>query len=446
MKKPLPLPNRPYAEIDIGEEVRIRQTLSRRDVSLLTVLSGNSHVLTGWLGILLSRIVETRLPGAGTVPLSLDLRILGKIAAGMTVEVLLKVVEKIPPDQVTLDCRVLSAVGAEVALATLKVRVSAEEISLSGDEIPDVRVNDHERLAEIVARCAGLRPLRTAIVHPCDIASLSSAVEAADAGLIEPVLVGPERKIRAIAKEAGLHIEGFPLLDTPHSHASAKAAVRMGRRGEVEALMKGSLHTNELMKEVMRETVGLRKDRRISHVYLFDVPGQDRLLFITDAAINIAPSLEDKVDICRNAIDLAQILGIATPKVAILSAIETVSSDMPSTVDAAALCKMAERGQICGGLLDGPLAFDNAVSPEAVRLKGIRSPVAGQADILLVPDIEAGNMLAKQLTFFNGADGAGIVLGAQLPIILTSRSDPARTRVASCAVALLVARSRRPVP
>jgi phosphotransacetylase len=220
----------------------------------------------------------------------------------------------------------------------------------------------------------------------------------------------------------------------------------MGRRGEVEALMKGSLHTNELMHEVMRETVGLRKDRRISHVYLFDVPGQDRLLFITDAAINIAPSLEDKVDICRNAIDLAQILGIATPKVAILSAIETVSSDMPSTVDAAALCKMAERGQICGGLLDGPLAFDNAVSPEAVRLKGIWSPVAGQADILLVPDIEAGNMLAKQLTFFNGADGAGIVLGAQLPIILTSRSDPARTRVASCAVALLVARSRRPAP
>jgi len=281
------------------------------------------------------------------------------------------------------------------------------------------------------------------VVHPCDALSLAGAIEAANAGLIEPVLVGPEAKIRAAATSAGINIDRFRLVATPHSHAAAAQAVALARNGEVEALMKGSLHTDELMHEVTAAETGMRTERRISHVFLFDVPAYPRPLFITDAAINILPSLADKRDICQNAIDLAHIIGIETPKVAILSAVETVSAKMPSTLDAAALCKMADRGQITGGLLDGPLAFDNAISLQAARTKGIVSTVAGQADILLVPDLEAGNMLAKQLTFFDGADAAGIVLGARQPIILTSRADSARTRIASCAIALLIARARR---
>lgn len=446
MEKSSVITNRPYSQLAVGETVTCRQTLSRRDADLLSALSGNSRVLTGWLGILLSRIVETELPGPGTVPLSLDLRFLGKISAGMVAEVSLRVAGKSPPDRVVMDCRVRGDGGVELAAATLTVKAPTKSLCLPCDELPDIRINEHARHAELVARCAGLRPLRTAIVHPCDTASLGAALEAAEAGLIEPILVGPARKLRAAAAELGRSIEKHRLVDSAHSHAAATAAVSMGRNREVEALMKGSLHTDELMREVLRDGTGLRTDRRVSHVYLFDVPGHNRPLFITDAAINIAPSLEDKRDICRNAIELAQVLGIATPKVAVLSAIETVTSRIPSTIDAAALCKMAERGQISGGLLDGPLAFDNAVSPEAARLKGIRSPVAGLADIFIVPDIEAGNMLAKQLTYFNGADGAGIVLGAQLPIILTSRADPARTRIASCAIALLLAQSRRPAP
>jgi phosphate acetyltransferase len=443
MKKQSSISNRPYTDISVGEEIRLLQTLSQRDANLLSVLSGNCQVLTGWLGILLSRMVETRLPGPGTVPLALNLRISGKIVAGMTVEVLLKVAEKKPPDQVVMDCRVLSEAGAELALATLIVRAPTERMSLPCIDLPQISINEHSLHAKLMARCAGLRPLRTAIVHPCDAASLGAALDAAKAGLIEPILVGPSRKMRAVAADAGFNIEGYRMVDAAHSHAAAEIAVLMGNKGEVEAIMKGSLHTDELMQAVLREKDGLRTDRRVSHVYLFDVPGQDRLLFITDAAINIAPSLNDKRDICRNAIELAKCLGVATPKVAILAAVETVTERMPATVDAAALCKMAERGQISGALLDGPLAFDNAISPEAARLKGIQSAVAGQADILLVPDIEAGNMLAKQLTHFNGADGAGIVLGARLPIILASRADPASTRIASCAIALLVAQSQR---
>jgi phosphotransacetylase len=301
----------------------------------------------------------------------------------------------------------------------------------------------HLRHDQLIQRCAGLRPVLAAVVHPCDAPSLTAALEAAGQGLILPVLVGPEKKIRALAEACRLDITPFRLITTPHSHAAAAEAVRMGRSGEVEALMKGSLHTDELMHEVVSRQTGLCTGRRISHVYLFDVPAYPRPLLITDAAINIAPSLSEKRDICQNAIDFAHTIGIARPKVAVLSAVETVTEKMPSTVDAAALSKMAERGQITGGLVDGPLAFDNAVSPEAARTKEIVSPVAGQADILVVPDLESGNMLAKQLTFFNAADGAGIVLGARLPIILTSRADPPRTRLASAALALLLAEARR---
>jgi phosphotransacetylase len=298
------------------------------------------------------------------------------------------------------------------------------------------------RHARIIARAAGLKPALTAVVHPCDIPSLSAAVEAAQAGLILPVLVGPEAKIRAVAAAAKLDIGAFRLVASPHSHAAAAEAVAMAGRGEAEALMKGSLHTDELMHAVVADKA-MATGRRISHCYLFDVTSYPRPLFITDAAINIFPKLPEKRDICQNAIDFAIAMGVVVPKVAILSAVELVTEKMPATLDAAALCKMAERGQIIGGMLDGPLAFDNAVNMDAAKIKSIVSPVAGQADILLVPDIEAGNMLAKQLTFFEGGDGAGIVLGARLPIILTSRADPISTRLASCAIALLLVQTRR---
>jgi phosphotransacetylase len=306
-----------------------------------------------------------------------------------------------------------------------------------------IKTYGHLRHEALIARCAGLKPARTAVVHPCDGPSLAAALEATHEGLIVPVLVGPETKIRAAARVAQLDISSFKLLPTPHSHAAASEAVRLARSGEVDALMKGSLHTDELMHEVVAPSSGLSTGRRISHVYLFDVPNYPRPLFITDAAINIAPELAEKRDICQNAIDLAHILGVAEPKVAILSAVETVSPRLPSTVDAAALSKMAERGQISGALVDGPLAFDNAVNPEAAAIKGIKSSVAGVADILVVPDLESGNMLAKQLTFFDQADGAGIVLGARVPIMLTSRADPPRTRLASAALALLLVEARR---
>lgn len=309
----------------------------------------------------------------------------------------------------------------------------------------DAPASAHENLrhGNLVSRCAGLKPAVTAIVHPSDQASLRAAVEAARAGLILPVLVGPEQKIRKAAQDAGLDIAGFRLVSTPHSHAAAAEAVAMARRGDVEALMKGSLHTDELMHAVIAPDTGLGTGRRVSHVYLFDFPAYPRPLMITDAAINIAPDLDDKLHICQNAIDLAHLLGIERPKVAVLAAVETVSSRMRSTIDAACLSKMAERGQITGALVDGPLAFDNAIDPEAARTKGIVSPVAGQADILLAPDLEAANMLAKELTFFNHADGAGIVLGARCPIMLTSRADPLHTRLASAALALLLVQARR---
>lgn len=306
-----------------------------------------------------------------------------------------------------------------------------------------IRNHDHVRHRELIARCRGLPPTRTAVVHPVDPMTLQGIVEAAGLGLIVPVLVGPEAKIRAAALKADADISRFPLIAAPHSHAAAAEAVRLAHDGKVEALMKGSLHTDELMHEVMLPDNGLLTERRISHIYIFDVPSYPRPLLITDAAINIAPTLSEKRDICQNAIDLAHILGILLPKVAILSAVETVSEKLPSTIDAAALCKMADRGQIQGGILDGPLAFDNAVSMEAAQAKHIVSPVAGQADILLVPNIEAGNILAKQLTFFDGADAAAIVMGARLPIILTSRADSVQTRIASCAVAALIAEASR---
>ena len=301
----------------------------------------------------------------------------------------------------------------------------------------------YERLLE---RCQSLEPVPTAVAHPCEKSALAGAIEAGELGLIRPILAGPMSKIQEVAQAANLNLNGIEIIDTPHSHGSAAKAVELVRQGQAELLMKGSLHTDELLGAVVARDTGLRTGRRISHVFIMDIPTYHKVLIVTDGAINIAPVLEDKVDICQNAIDLMISLGFQTPKVAILAAVETVNSKMQATLDAAALCKMAERGQITGAVLDGPLAFDNAISSEAAAIKGIRSQVAGDPDILLTPDLEAGNILAKQLSFLAKADSAGMVLGARVPIILTSRSDSVRSRIASCAVAVLAAHARRRKP
>src|SRR5258705_6810530 len=302
---------------------------------------------------------------------------------------------------------------------------------------------EHEKYRRLIERAKALAPLSTAVAHPCDESSLSAAIDATRIGLIAPLLVGPEARIKAVAEKFGLDLGGLEIIDSPHSHASAARAVELVRQGRAEALMKGSLHTDELLGEVVKKETGLRTGRRISQCFVMDVPQHSQALIITDAAVNIAPTLEDKIDIVQNAIDLARSLGIKDVRVAILSAMETVNPKVLSTIEAAALCKMADRGQITGAILDGPLALDNAINEEAAAIKHIVSPVAGRANVLVVPDLEAGNMLAKSLSFLAGADGAGIVLGARVPIILTSRADSVLTRLASCAVASLVAEARR---
>jgi phosphate acetyltransferase len=303
--------------------------------------------------------------------------------------------------------------------------------------------NSHAKYQRLLDACRGLPPMPTAVVHPCDEAAIDGAIGAARLGLIKPILVGPKERIREAARKAGVDIAAYPIVDAPHSHAAAEKAVELVLSGQAEALMKGSLHTDELMAAVVRRDGGLRTSRRVSHCFVMDVPAYEEALIISDAAVNIMPTLQDKVDIVQNAIDLAHALGVPEVRVAILSAMETVNPQVPSTVEAAALCKMADRKQITGAVLDGPLALDNAISLTAAQIKKIDSPVAGRANVLIVPDLEAGNMLAKSLSFLAGADAAGIVLGARVPIILTSRADSELTRLASCAVAVLVARARR---
>ncbi|MDR7191996.1 bifunctional enoyl-CoA hydratase/phosphate acetyltransferase [Luteimonas terrae] len=304
----------------------------------------------------------------------------------------------------------------------------------------------NDGLGRLLAHVAALPPVRVAVVHPCDAASLSAALDARDAGLIVPVLVAPRERLEAVAADAGLDLTGICIEHVAHSHAAAAHAVALARAGEVEALMKGSLHTDELMGAVVASATGLRTKRRVSHCFVLQTPHYPRPFIVTDAAINLAPDLAQKADIVRNAIDLAHVLGIAVPRVAILAAVETVSPTMPATLDAAALCKMADRGQITGGILDGPLALDNAVSIDAARSKGIVSDVAGRADILVVPDLESGNLLAKQLIFMGNAASAGIVLGARVPVVLTSRADARESRLASCAIALMLAHHYRSTP
>ena len=453
--------NRTYDDIAIGDSATLSRTLAKSDIELFAVVSGDvnpahvdeayaatdlfHHVVAHgmWGGALISAVLGTELPGPGTIYLAQSLRFRHPVGVGDTIATTVTAREKRPEKrEILFDCRCVNQDGTEVISGTAEVIAPAERVRLHRSELPEIQLRRHDSYQHLMAACANHRAMLTAVVHPCDAPSLTAAIDAAKAGLIVPVLVGPEARIRAAALAAGIDIAPFRIVAAPHSHAAAETAVALARSGEVAALMKGSLHTDELMHEVASDTLGLRTGRRISHVYVMDVPTYPKPLMITDAAINIAPSLEDKRDICQNAIDLARVLGVSLPKVAILAAVETVSARMPSTLDAAALCKMADRGQITGGLLDGPLAFDNAIDPAAAATKRIISAVAGRADILLVPDLEAGNMLAKQLSFLASADAAGIVLGARVPIILTSRADSLRTRMASCAVAVILANAR----
>ena len=451
-----------YEEIQVGQSASLSRRLSATDIELFATVSGDInpahldeeyaadslfHKVIGhgmWSGSLLSAVLGTRLPGPGTIYLGQDLRFKRPVGLGDVITATVTVREKHDDKQIVVfDCVCTNQDGKEVVAGTAEVIAPSKKVRRKAHELPQVQMIHHHGHEEMLRKCEALPPVPVAVVHPCDESSLRGAVEAAEASLIDPILVGPAAKIRSIANQCGLDITRYRLIDVAHSHAAAETGVRLARSGEAEAVMKGSLHTDELMGEVVRKETGLRTSSRISHVFVMNVPTYPRTLLITDAAINIYPTLEDKVFIVQNAIDLAKVLGVETPRVAILSAVETVNPKIASTLEAAALCKMADRGQIKGGLLDGPLAFDNAISVEAAKTKGIVSEVAGQADILLVPDLEAGNMLAKQLSFLANADAAGVVLGARVPIILTSRADTVRTRLASCAVAVLVAAARR---
>ena len=454
--------NHPFDEIEIGDRARLTRTLSADEEALFARLSGDLnpiHLEAGfaagprsahsmWCGALVSAVLGTKLPGPGTVYVGQTLRFHRRIVAGETLTTEVVVRRKRDEDKlVVLDCRCLDHSEQEVATGFAEVIAPTKKFKGPIGELPEVSLRHHSRYDRIIERASGGTPVTTAVAHPCDESSLTGAVDAAKAGFILPILVGPAAKIRAVAEKSSLDIGGFELVDVPHSHAAADKAVELVRLGKAELLMKGSLHTDELMGAVVRKETGLRTERRISHCFILDVPSYPLPLFITDAAVNIFPTLEDKVHIVQNAIDLAIALGIERPKVAILSAVETINPKIQSTLDAAALCKMADRGQITGGILDGPFALDNAISKTAARIKGIVSPVAGEADILVVPDLEAGNMLAKNLTFLAGADSAGIVLGARVPIILTSRADSVRARMASCAVAAIYARAgHKPAP
>ena len=451
--------NTTYDELAVGATVSAQRLLGQSEIEALLLVSGDVvpfHVPEGTeLGanslsvdavaaeVIISGMLERRLPGPGTRIVSQNLEFLGYLRVGDQVKATVTVLEKLEsPRRVVFDC-VVETSGQRVLWGTTVVEAPERKASFPELERPEFIIRRNDVFVRLLQRCEGLAPVSCAVAHPCDHDSLLGALEAARAGLIVPVLVGPAARIRALARTLGEDISNFRLVDTEHSHASAAAAVTLARNGEVETLMKGSLHTDEIMQAVVSSQGGLRTDRRVSHVFVMDVPAYDRILFVTDAAINIEPTLKEKADIAQNAIDLAHNLGLERPKVAILSAVEMVNPDIASTIDAAALCKMADRGQIRGGILDGPLAFDNAISEVAARTKSIESPVAGRADILLVPNIEAGNMLAKQLQYFAGADSAGIVLGARVPVILTSRADNVRMRIGSAAVAKLVVHARR---
>ena len=461
------LDNKTFEEINIGESASLTRTLRPEDVKLFAVLTGDinpsivdpTYAASGlfreviahgmWSGSLISTVLGTRFPGPGTILIDQALHFARPVTLGDTITITVTAKQKFAHNQhVIFDCVCTNQEGLQVVRGTAEILAPTEKVRhLQATEMPSVRIDDKlERYTQLLQRVKGLPPIPTAVAHPCDKESLKGPVMAFQAGIIEPILVGPESKIRALAEEHAIDLHGIRIVNVAHSHDAAAMAVSLVRTGDAEALMKGSLHTDELMGEVVSRANGLRTSRRISHVFLMNVPTYPRPLLITDAAINIAPTLEEKADIIQNAIDLAHVIGIPEPKVAILSAVETINPKIQSTLDAAALCKMADRGQIKGGLLDGPLAFDNAVSIVAAKTKGIQSAVAGHAEILVVPDLESGNMLAKQLEYLANALTAGIVLGTRAPIVLTSRADTAETRTASCVIAALIAHAKRNTP
>ncbi len=451
--------NRTLDELVIGDSAEMVRVLAMSDIELFAVMSGDvnpahldavyagdtpfHHVIAHgmWGGALISAVLGTRLPGPGTIYIDQSLHFQRPVAIGDTITVRVAVAN-IDRDSghVMLDCRCINQHGKVVIEGQAEVLAPRQKVSRAVAALPMVRMhNPGARFRTLVDRARALPPLPTAVVHPCDALSLLGALQAEAAGLIEPFWVGPRSKILATAAESGVMLDPQRIVDAPHSHGAAIAAVALVREGRAFALMKGKLHTDELLEAVLDRALGIRTERRLSHVFALDVPDHNRMLFITDAAINIAPDLTTLADIVQNAIDLALALGIETPRVALLSAVETVTAKMPSTLLAAAICKMHDRGQITGGLVDGPLAFDNAISPEAVATKGIISDVAGRADILVAPNLESGNMIAKQLIHLAKAEAAGVALGARVPIMLTSRSDSAAARIASAALARLLA-------
>ena len=455
--------NRTFDEIQLGETASLVRTLSREDIELFAVMSGDvnpAHVDEDyarsdmfhkiiahgmWGASLISTLLGTKLPGPGSIYLDQTLSFRHPVSVGDTITVTVTVAAKeAAQHRVTLDCACTNQRGEVVIRGSALVIAPTEKVKRPRILLPEVQLHDHGAwYRHLLELGSGLAPIRMAVVHPVDSNTLLGVIEAAQAGLIVPVLVGPKDKIQAVALAHDIDVSPYTVVPTEHSHAAAEQAVALTRAGEVDAVMKGSMHTDELMHAVLAPGIGLATARRMSHVFVEGVPTYPRPLLLTDAVLNIYPDLEAKKDIVQNAIDLAHVLGIDVPKVAILSVVETVSPKIQSTIDAAALCKMADRGQITGGIVDGPLAFDNAVSVEAARTKGIVSPVAGQADILVVPDLESGNMLAKQLEYLADAEAAGIVLGARVPIVLTSRSDSPLAHQASCALASLLAHSKQ---
>jgi phosphate acetyltransferase/phosphate butyryltransferase len=459
------LRNRTFDEIVVGDSATIQRTLTAADMQLFAAMSGDLGAQGGeelaestrlhgviahgmWGAALISAVLGTRLPGPGTSYAGQALNFHAPVRVGDTLTVTVAVrAREAATRRLVLDCSCTNQDGIKVISGETTVIAPVERIERPRGTLPQVRIalQHGDDLVRLLQHVRPLGRMKMAVVHPCDTVSLSAALDARAAGLVEPVLIGPRARIRSVAEQAGMVIGTVQIEDVPHAQAAAVRAVELALTGAVEGLMKGSLHTDELMAAVVKSA--LRTDRRMSHCFVMQSPAYPRPFIITDAALNIAPTLQDKADIVRNAVDLAHAFGVARPRVAILAAVETINPGMPATLDAAALCKMADRGQIVGAVLDGPLAFDNAVSVAAARTKGIVSEVAGAADILVVPDLESGNMLAKQLEYLGGAASAGIVVGARVPIVLTSRSDPREARIASCGVALVMARrATHPLP
>lgn len=458
------LENVTFNELSLGRKASLTRTLKQEDINLFAAMSGDVnpahmdpvfaksdifHGVVGqgmWLGSLISALLGTALPGPGTIYLEQDIRFKKPIRIGDTIIITITVSDKRKDKPIVkLDCKGINQKGETVIEGIATVLAPTEKVKVLRATLPQIEIQTNDRFQQTIESCRLLPAICTAVVHPVQANVLEAVNDSFKAGLIIPVLIGPLTKIKTAALEAGIDIGQWETIDTEHSDAAAAKAVEMAASGRVDAIMKGSLHTDELMAAVVPQACGLRTKYRISHAYVMDVPTYHKPLIITDAAINIAPNAAEKADICQNAINLWRVLygDDRMPKVAILAAIELINPKMQATVDAATLCKMADRGQICDGILDGPLAFDNAINKQAAENKGIISEVAGDADILLVPEIESGNMLAKQLSFLGHANAAGIVLGARVPIILTSRSDSLDTRLLSCALAVKIAAARK---